>query len=110
MKNLLCLLLIGASMLHSGHALSQETVIRFPAACASSDNIAEAISKFDESPAMTMISQRTQESGPGTANYTLLFINYETKSWTLIERMADDVFCVIAAGTNIAPYVKKQKQ
>jgi hypothetical protein len=33
---------------------------------------------------------------------TILFVNPKTRTWSLIQKHADDKFCLVASGTNVA--------
>ena len=108
MKKSIVALLATVGMLCAQSAWPQSQVINIPTACTTTEALAALLAEYDETPALTMTSVRaSKEKNKSTTNYTLMFINYETKSWTLIERMSDNVFCVIAAGGSATPYVKK---
>jgi hypothetical protein len=108
MKKSIVALLAGIGMLCAVPVWGQSRVINIPTACTTTEALAALLAEYDETPALTMTSVRaSKEKNKSTTNYTLMFINYETKSWTLIERMADNVFCIIAAGGSATPYVKK---
>jgi hypothetical protein len=111
MKKSIVALLAGVGLLCAQSAWAQSQVVNIPTACTTVDALAELLVEYDETPALTMTSVRaSKEQNNPTTNPTLMFINYETKSWTLIERMADNVFCIIGAGGSAAPYVKKPRQ
>jgi len=80
--------------------------VDFPIVCSNSNALAEVLMEYKEQPAMTMSSVR-DAGGRQMINPLVLFINYETKSWTLGERIAPDVICLIAVGDNINPYKEK---
>lgn len=111
MKKSIVGILAAVGILCAASVHGQTQVVNIPTTCATAEDLAELLAEYDETPALTMTSIRaSKEKNKPTTNYTLMFINYETKSWTLIERMADNVFCIIGAGGSAAPYVKKQKQ
>jgi hypothetical protein len=70
--------------------------------------MAKLLIEFDEVPALTMITTREGVNGKTARHSTLLFINYETKSWSLIEKLDTGEFCVVGAGEEITPYIKKK--
>jgi hypothetical protein len=108
MKKLIVRLLAGVGMLCAASVHGETQVANIPTTCATAEALAELLVEYDETPALTMTSVRaSKEKNKPTINRSLMFINYETKSWTLIERMADNVFCIIGAGDSAAPYVKK---
>ena len=105
MKTKLITLLLAAS---STVACSKEPrVISIPAPCIDSDTMAKLLVEFDEMPALTMVTTREGVDGKTARNRTLLFINYETKSWSMVEKVDGD-FCVVGAGEGITPVIKKK--
>jgi hypothetical protein len=99
-------LLLAATLLIATPALAQNRVMQFAATCVNIETLAELLEEFEEKPAMTMTSIR--ESNDKFANNALvLFINYETKTWTMAERLPGNRYCVIATGENIKPYIPK---
>ena len=110
MKKSIVALLAAVGLLCAQSAWAQSQVVNIPTACTTTEALAELLVEYDETPALTMTSVRaSKEQNKPTTNPTLMFINYETKSWTLIERMSDNVFCIIGAGGSATPYVKKPR-
>jgi hypothetical protein len=102
------LVLASAGVLVNAHAQGDVQTVNIPILCSTSDVMSKLLTKYDEDPALAMITLReTKEKDKPRSNTTLLFINYETQSWTLLERMADNVFCIISNGSRITPYVDK---
>jgi hypothetical protein len=106
MKTTLFALLLAAC---STVAYSKEPrVINIPAICLSSDAMAKLLVEFDEQPSLTMITTREGVDGKTARHQTLLFINYETKSWSLVEKLDSGEFCIVGVGEKITPYIKKK--
>ena len=99
-------LLLSTALLFSTSALAQNRVIPFPATCVNINTLAKLLEEFQEKPAMTMLSNRASDDEIA-ANALVLFINYETKTWTLAEQISSNRYCVIATGENISPYFPK---
>ena len=104
MKTILSIL--AAGLFFSSQALAQNSQT-YAAVCVNIDTLAELVTDFDEAPSMTMNSFRERRNGSLTKIPTVMFINYETKTWTLVERVNDDRYCVIATGEDIKPYFEK---
>jgi hypothetical protein len=102
MKTLIAALLASASF----SVAAQGRILEFQAACVSIDGLADVLEEFDEMPSLTMTSSR-EINGKLVEYATVLFINYETKTWTLAERVTKDRYCVTATGDNIKPHVAK---
>jgi hypothetical protein len=102
---LFSLLLVSILMLPV-HTFAQNRISQFAATCVNIETLADILKEFQEDPAMTMISIR-ESNGDFVNNSLVLFINYETKTWTLAEQTQSNRYCVIATGENIKPYVPK---
>ena len=104
------LVLASAGVLVNAHAQGELTKVNIPALCTTSEAMSKLLTDYDEKPALVMVTTRdTEQKNKPKSNITLLFINYETKNWTLIERMSKDVFCMISAGEKITPYSESSK-
>lgn len=75
----------------------------FDAICTTQQIFAETMMKYGETPIMRGQSLRNI-NGAMVAMNTVLFMNLQTGSWTLAEKMSDDAFCVVAMGQNWEVY------
>lgn len=75
----------------------------FDAICTTERIFAETLYHYGETPIMRGQSVRDINGVVVTMN-TVLFMNLETGSWTMAERMSDDAFCVMAMGQNWQVY------
>ena len=74
-----------------------------PVVCTDKEEMSEILEAHGERAMMTMISHR--EIGGEIAEVaTVLFVNPETLSWTLVERPRPGVYCAVGMGDNIRPY------
>lgn len=73
--------------------------------CSNENKIMSSLKEFGEEPFLRMLSTR-QVSGDIVDNISILFVNSQTRSWTMVEKFSDDMFCVISLGTNAGPYFK----
>jgi hypothetical protein len=73
--------------------------------CVNEQQLSATLDDFQETPAMTMISTRII-MGQEVANSTVLFVNYKERTWTLVEKISEDMYCISALGSNIDPYSK----
>ena len=78
----------------------------FDAICTTQQIFGETIIKYGETPIMRVLSVRRIDGATVFMN-TVLFMNIETGSWTLAEKISDDVLCVIAMGQNWQVYPGK---
>lgn len=74
--------------------------------CTDLAGLSDTVENFGEKAAMNMTHTR-ELRGEVVALPTVLFINYETKSWTLAEQVSPNFYCILGVGDNINPYVPK---
>ena len=78
----------------------------FDAICTTQQIFGETIIKYGETPIMRGLSVRNVDGVMVFMN-TVLFMNLETGTWTLAEKITDNVFCVMAMGQNWQVYQGK---
>ena len=78
----------------------------FDAICTTQQIFGETILKYGETPIMRGLSVRNVDGVMVFMN-TVLFMNLETGTWTLAEKITDNVFCVMAMGQNWQVYQGK---
>jgi hypothetical protein len=98
--------LLLAALIFSSQSFAQNRISQFPTTCVTIESLAEVLHQYKENPAMTMDSSR-ETNGKVITNKLVLFINFETKTWTMAEKTYTDRYCVIAIGENINPYFPK---
>ena len=79
-----------------------------PISCGDENAFKEMLRVYKEVPAFQMATIR---ENPTTGNpmkiRTTLYVNFETKSWTLVEYFpGDKTYCVSASGEDIVPVLK----
>jgi hypothetical protein len=102
MKKFIAAIILSCTASFTAHA----EIIQIPATCLTANELIEFLLNFDETASLTMTSSRADKNNILEHN-TVLFINYETKTWTMVEQFSKNKFCVTATGENIRPYVKK---
>jgi hypothetical protein len=85
--------------------LADVKIINLPIYCVNVKTLSEVLEKHGEEAAMTMSSSRDIQDQIITSS-TVLFVNFKTKTWTMVERLTNDNYCVIAVGDNITPFTK----
>jgi hypothetical protein len=109
--NLFKTLVLATSVLLVTAVHAKDTrIVNFPAPCVDADAMARFLVEFDETPALTMTTTRQGTDNKTARHQTLLFINYKTKSWSLVEKLATGEFCITGAGENVTPYIKKESK
>ena len=85
-------------------SIANDELITIPmdVTCVSGRALAETLEEFGEIPFLQMNSTRETDNGIVT-NPTVIFMNPETRSWTMAERIKRDLYCVIAIGDFAMP-------
>lgn len=96
------LLLALSSTVHT-QVSNEIRIIKFDAACGTEDQINVLINQYGERPLLQMVSERDTSAGE-IQSLTIIFANPKTRSYTIVERMTDNVFCVTGTGIGISPY------
>ena len=94
---------IAALMMFPLAAFSQS--YQLPIECGNENQMREMLKEFKEVPAFQMatIRESVTTSNPMRI-HTTLYVNFETKTWTLVEYFpGDKTYCVISSGEDIKP-------
>lgn len=86
---------------------SDPEVVLFEALCTDSKSISATVGEYGELPFLTASGHRVDRDRK-KYNPTFLFLNPQSKSWTMVEKVDENIFCVIAAGTKMEPYKAKK--
>jgi hypothetical protein len=87
-----------------------DEVIKLPTelVCASEAGMSEVLDKYGEIPFATMTAFREIPGAGFTNNPMVVFVNPKTKTFTIIEQITKDIYCVVSLGDNISPYVEEK--
>ena len=91
--------LIALGLGTAAQAMEQATV---PVLCGTHDDIMGMVLSYDEKPLLGLVSERYM-GGQGWHFAAELWINPDTGTWTLIERISNSVTCATAAGREARP-------
>lgn len=76
--------------------------------CGSEKGFEAVLEKYGEIPFATMTSSREIPGIGFSINPMVIFVNPQTKTYTIVEQLADNVYCVVALGEAIAPYIEEK--
>jgi hypothetical protein len=100
MKNILGILLLAPSL-----ALANPKIQNVETICLNSNELTETINEFKELPYVRGISMPISRDN---VKFSLVvFVNPNTRSFTIAEKRADNMYCIIAIGTDFAPVPKE---
>jgi hypothetical protein len=85
--------------------------LSLPIECGSDKDLEIMLNDFKEVPAFSMQTNRIGNvSGANLTIKTTMYINFETKTWTLVEHFPEDkLHCIVSSGENITPAVSLYK-
>ena len=106
MKKLLLLLALIPSLAYP----SEETTVEFSSYCMNEKQIKNLLQKHKEVPMFNMSSTRILNEKMIRHSPTTLFANPKEGSWTLVEKVMDELYCVIATGMGITPITTKDNK
>lgn len=75
--------------------------MKYNGACGDKKEFADVITNYSELPFAGGISNRSLDGLPDRK--MVIFVNPETLTWTIAEKVTEDVYCVIALGTGFTP-------
>lgn len=101
MKYLFLLFLLVSTISHS----QDSVLIKLDTVCASEDKLIKVLNEYKEIPMLKMVSKRMFGDKLQELS-TVMFVNSTTQTYTLVEQISETLYCVIATGEQVKPYVK----
>jgi UDP-glucose 4-epimerase len=85
-----------------------ETIYRTQLVCVTAQELVPVLEKYQEKPILKFSAHRVV--GNSVVNLpSVLYMNSTTKTWTLIEQWAEDLFCVVSIGSDSEPILSGEK-
>jgi hypothetical protein len=82
-------------------AFAQTNEVRkFDAYCVTAEVLGQFLMEHGEEPVFRGISNRESRNG-SVDNPVVFYFNKETMSWSMVERVGQNTFCVIGTGTDV---------
>ena len=99
-KYLISFLLIVSSF----SAVSKENYIEIdmPMICTSAEAVSEMLTEYEEVPALRGFTTRETING-FVDNFFTIYVNPKNRSWTMIEKYSEDMYCLVVAGHSMKP-------
>ena len=110
LKKLLASLALTVGIIHPSIASETILTVSFEAVCISEKSLSQLVDKFKEDPMLTMVSVRETSNNNFDTIPAVLFMNPKTKTWTMVEKVAGNLYCVIGTGEQVRPYLEKGKK
>lgn len=107
MKKLLATLLIMLPVMAKSQQELKGELIDLVGMCVGAVQFAETMSSYGEVPFITMSTIRPKDKTMEKFDQysTVLFLNPNTRTWTLAEKRGENNYCVTAVGENAAPFI-----
>ena len=88
-------------------AMGQVETVQFESICVPLEILEESMKKHGEKPFINSVGHR-MFGDVKVFHATVLFINPETKTWTMVEKVGSNSYCIIGVGSNMKPYIEKK--
>lgn len=86
----------------AAQAQTVPSMTSYPVLCVDAESLGKTMQEFRELPfARGLSNSLANPDGPPTS--LVIFVNPETKTWTIVERAAADRFCIMAVGNGFEP-------
>jgi len=86
----------------------EKEVVQMPVYCMSEKEMDRILSKHGEVSFVGGTSTRVLEGGKRQHHPIILFVNPDTRTWTLVER-AGEYYCAISLGEDLVPITKEDR-
>lgn len=81
---------------------SDPVTTMFPAVCVDAKTLSETVAEFKELPFARGISN-SLGNPEAPARSLVIFVNPETQTWTIVERVNGNQYCIMAVGQKFEP-------
>jgi len=77
-------------------------ITMFPAVCVDAETLSKTVDEFKELPFARGISNSLGDA-EAPARSLVIFVNPETQTWTIVERVNANQYCIMAVGQKFEP-------
>jgi hypothetical protein len=72
--------------------------------CVRAEVVYSSLDEFGERPMMHMVSHRRMFDESVSSYPTIMFVNPNTGTWSLVEKHTEEILCIVAIGQQMRPY------
>jgi len=101
-KKIITSLALTVGLFHTSIA-SELKQINSQLVCGNYDSIDATIKEYNEIPFVRMSGYRLSSSGNVSQNQIVIFVNPQTKTYTIVERFSSEIYCVVSIGEKMSP-------
>lgn len=105
MKKILCLLCLMPSLVFANSEKQSLQIATFQTICLNIKDLTSTIDEFKEIPFVRGLSTPLLQNS--TPLSLVIFVNPETKSFTMVERTGENTYCILAVGNGFEPVPKE---
>ena len=93
---------ISMTLACSAQAEAPATATMYPAVCVDAESLSKTVDEFKELPFARGVSNSLGDP-EAPARSLVVFMNPKTQTWTIVERVNPDQYCIIAVGGGFEP-------
>ena len=94
----------------AAESFKDAAVVKFDALCMPAKSLVETSEEFGEIPMMRGTGIRVIDKDLTVENSTVVFANPKSWSWTIWERVNEDIYCIVAIGKGLEPVTPEQRE
>ena len=83
-------------------AQTAATATMYPAVCVDAESLSKTVDEFQELPFARGVSNSLGDPD-APARSLVIFMNPNTQTWTIVERVNPDQYCIMAVGSGFEP-------
>ena len=105
MKKIFAMFLLVPSLVLANSEKPSIQISTYETICLSAKDLTSLIDEFKEIPYVRGISKPVV--GDDSSLPLVIFVNPQSKTFTIVERASKDIFCILAVGANFQPVPKE---
>lgn len=110
MKKFLLACFLVSGSLYAQQPSSPDKTIKLDASCSTQERVTAMLKQFEEIPMLGMVSERQINDGKVMSFATIMFVNPNTKTYTVVEQFTEEIYCVTVVGKNVTPMIDSIKK
>ena len=105
MKKMLAMFLLMPSLVFANSEKPSLQISTYETVCLSAKDLSSLIDEFKEIPYVRGVSRPV--IGDDSSLPLVIFVNPQSKTFTIVERASKDIYCILAVGANFQPVPKE---
>ena len=105
MKKIIAMFLLMPTLVFANSEKPSLQVSTYETVCLSAKDLSSLIDEFKEIPYVRGVSRPV--IGDDSSLPLVIFVNPQSKTFTIVERASKDIYCILAVGSNFQPVPKE---